>query len=274
MVSFLYPRTRYRVGARQWRAPLLRASSLVVCLAIWQLAASHHLDLGFVSFSSVPTPLAVVEEGRGLWQSQALRSHITASLLRVFGGYGVAAVVGIGLGLGIGRSRLAGQFLLPPLEWLRPIPAVAWVPLAVLMFPSAELSMVFITFTGALFPILLNTLHAVETVDKRLVAAARSLGCSGLRLFREVIVPAAAPGIFTGLSIGMGTAWFCLVSAEMIAGQFGLGYYTWSSYTVQNYAAIVLGMLMIGALGMLSSLLLKTLGRLLMPWRHLENLSR
>jgi len=158
---------------------------------------------------------------------------------------------------------------MPPLEVLRPIPAVAWIPLAILMFPSSEMSMIFITFTGALFPILLNTIHGVESVDPRLIASARSLGSGGLAIFTEVILPGAGPSIVTGLSIGMGTAWFCLVTAEMISGQFGIGYYTWASYTIQNYAEIVVGMLFIGVFGMVSSMLVKRLGLALMPW-HLQ----
>jgi NitT/TauT family transport system permease protein len=117
-----------------------------------------------------------------------------------------------------------------------------------------------------LFPILLNTIHGVEAVDARLIASARSLGSGRLAVFAEVILPAAAPCIFTGLSIGMGTAWFCLVTAEMISGQFGIGYYTWMSYTIQNYADIVVGMLLIGVFGMGSSMLVKKLGNALMPW--------
>jgi NitT/TauT family transport system permease protein len=106
----------------------------------------------------------------------------------------------------------------------------------------------------------------VEAVDARLVASARSLGTRRWRLFTEGIAPGAAPSIVTGLSIGMGTCWFCLVTAEMIAGQYGIGYYTWESYTVQNYAGIVVGMLLIGALGMGSSALIRRAGERLMPW--------
>jgi NitT/TauT family transport system permease protein len=157
---------------------------------------------------------------------------------------------------------------MPALEVLRPIPAVAWIPLAILMFPSSEGSMVFITFVGALYPILLNTTHGAETIDPRLIAAARSLGTPPLRLFIEVIVPGAAPSIATGLAIGMGTCWFCLITAEMIAGQYGIGYYTWESYTVQNYPDIVVGMLLIGALGMGSSALIRRLMRRLTPWHR------
>lgn len=170
------------------------------------------------------------------------------------------------LGLLIGRSKWAEDTLLPPLEVLRPIPAVAWIPLAILMFPSSELSMVFITFTGALFPILLNTVHGVEAIDPRLVASARSLGAERWSILREVVLPGSLPSIVTGLAIGMGTSWFCLVTAEMISGQFGIGYYTWESYTLQNYPDIIVGMLLIGVLGMGSSALVKRLGELATPW--------
>jgi NitT/TauT family transport system permease protein len=89
-------------------------------------------------------------------------------------------------------------------------------------------------------------------------------------VFREVIVPGALPSVVTGLAIGMGTAWFCLVTAEMISGQFGIGYYTWMSYTIQNYADIVVGMLFIGVLGMGSSALVRWIGQTLMPWRCVQ----
>ncbi|SFW13658.1 ABC transporter permease [Nitrosovibrio sp. Nv17] len=249
---------------------LRRASSIALCILAWHLASTFRIDLGIVTFQNVPPPLEVVAAARELIESGTLLSHLTASLSRVLGGYTGAAAVGVALGLLIGRSRGVEDALLPPLELLRPIPAVAWIPLAILMFPSSELSMVFITFTGALFPILLATIHGVESVDSRLIASARSLGARRHAVFIEVVLPAAAPGIFTGLSIGMGTAWFCLVTAEMIAGQFGIGYYTWASYTIQNYPDIVVGMLLIGLLGMGSSAAIRKLGSALMPWQALE----
>jgi NitT/TauT family transport system permease protein len=249
---------------------LQRASSVAICVLAWHLASTRQVDLGVVTFRNVPSPQEVVATAWGLIQSGTLLPHLTASISRVFAGFLMAAAAGIALGLMIGRSRMAEDTLLPPLEILRPIPAVAWIPLSILMFPSSELSMAFITFTGALFPILLNTVHGVEAIDPRLIASARSLGSGRHAIFTEVILPAAAPSVFTGLSIGMGTAWFCLVTAEMIAGQFGIGYYTWASYTIQNYADIVVGMLLIGFLGMGSSMLVKKFGNALMPWRASE----
>lgn len=245
-----------------------RLTSVLLCLLFWQLAASNHWNLGLVTFANVPTPGAVIAAAAGLVDSGRLMQHLSASLGRVFAGYMAAVVIGVALGVIIGRSRRAEDWLLPPLEVLRPIPAVAWIPLAILMFPSSELSMVFITFTGALFPILLNTVHGVEGVDRRLIASAKSLGAGRRAILLEVVLPGAASGIITGLAIGMGTSWFCLVTAEMISGQFGIGYYTWESYTIQNYADIVVGMLLIGLLGMGSSGLIKRLGRLFTPWHR------
>jgi NitT/TauT family transport system permease protein len=250
---------------------LLPLASVISCIALWHLLATRHVNLGVVTFANVPSPLEVLRAALDLLVSPKLRQHLLSSLTRIGVGFFLAALIGIALGLIIGRFAKVRALLLAPLEIIRPIPAVAWIPLAILMFPSSEASMIFITFIGAIFPILLNTIHGVENVDPRLIASARSLGTREWRLFGEVILPSAAPAIITGLSIGMGTCWFCLVTAEMISGQFGIGYYTWESYTVQNYANIVVGMLLIGALGMGSSALIRNMGYWLMPWYRIAN---
>ena len=258
-----------RAGAalrRRAAAWLAQGAAIAAFVLLWQWLAATHARLGIVSFANVPTPIAALEAGRDLVDGGKLGRHLGFSLWRIAAGFLSAAVAGITLGLAIGRFPAMRRALLPPLELLRPIPAVAWIPLAILMFPSAELSMIFITFIGALFPVLLNTIHGVEGVDRRLVAAARSLGTGRWQMFAQVILPAAAPSIATGLAIGMGTCWFCLVSAEMISGQFGIGYYTWESYTLQNYGGIVVGMLVIGLLGMGCSALIRWAARLAMPW--------
>lgn len=257
-----------------WARPALQAGSVAACLLLWHWAATQRLNLGVITFANVPPPAEVLAAAWALFQSPKLWPHLGSSLMRVGAGFGLATLLGVALGLAIGRSRWARDLLLPPLEVLRPIPAVAWIPLAILMFPSSEGSMVYITFVGALFPILLNTIHGAEGVDARLIASARSLGTRRWRLFSEVILPAAAPSIVTGLAIGMGTCWFCLVTAEMIAGQYGIGYYTWESYTVQNYPSILVGMLLIGALGMGSSALIQWAGRRLMPWHRPQREAR
>ena len=254
-------------SAPRWHPWVAGTASLVVCLLLWHGLSTAHVRTGLVSFAQVPAPLEVARAGVDLLSSPKLLHQLGWSFLRIAAGFAAAALFGIGLGLLIGRFRWAESWLLPPLEVLRPVPAVAWIPLAILMFPSSEVSMIFITFTGAVFPILLNTGHGVVSVDRRLVASARSRGALGWAVFSQVILPSAGPSIATGLAIGMGTCWFCLVSAEMISGQFGIGYFTWESYTLQNYAGIVVGMLWIGLFGMGSSALIRWAARTFMPWQ-------
>lgn len=247
------------------RPVLLGAISIALFLALWQTASRVRWHAG-LHFENVPPPTEVAASAQRLFQAPKFSRHVGFSLFRIFAGFGIAAGLGVGLGLLIGRFRLARESLLPPLEVFRPIPAVAWIPLAILIFATAEQSMIYITFIGAFFPILLNTIHGVESLDRRLIHASLTLGAGPFAVFREVIFPGAMPSIVTGLSIGMGTSWFSLVTAEMISGQFGIGYYTWESYTLQNYPNIILGMISIGVLGMGSSLLITWAGRACMPW--------
>lgn len=249
---------------------LVGGVSILLWLLLWQLLASFKVNLGLVNFANIPSPLAVVTAFGHFFQLSTALQHLMSSISRVLIGFLLAGVSGVGLGLLIGHYKMAAAFLLPPLEVLRPIPAVAWIPLAILIFPSSEASMIYITFIGALFPILLNTVHGVGALDPRLIASAKSLGASNLAIMREVVIPGALPNIVTGLSIGMGTCWFCLVTAEMISGQHGIGYFTWESFTLQNYSNIVVGMLLIGALGMFSSALVRWIGKYFTPWYQLR----
>ncbi|MCY6412123.1 ABC transporter permease [Acinetobacter sp. VNH17] len=248
----------------------LSAVSIILSVVLWQLLSHYHINLGIVNFANVPSPLDVVRSFVAFVELDTALAHVKASIGRVLIGFVLAGFVGVILGLLIGYSKTIAAIFMPPLEILRPIPAVAWIPLAILIFPSSEASMIFITFLGALFPILLNTIHGVEAVDRRLIASAKSLGAGQFAILREVIIPGSLPSITTGLAIGMGTCWFCLVTAEMISGQLGIGYFTWESFTLQNYADIIVGMLLIGALGMLSSALLRYLGKKLTPWYQLR----
>lgn len=274
--SALAPAARAPRSAERWRASARAAAiglvSIAVWLAAWELASRWELEL-FFRFENIPAPSEVVVALGELLQTPKFAAHVGNSIVRIFLGFGIAALLAVPIGLLIGRFRLVAQALLPPLEVIRPIPAVAWIPIAILLFASAEQSMVFITFIGAFFPILLSTVHGVEGLDRRLIFASLSLGARPLDVFREVILPGSMPSIVTGLSIGMGTSWFSLVTAEMISGQYGIGYYTWEAYTLQKYPSIVLGMIAIGVLGMGSSILIRAGGRRLMPWFRPEGAS-
>jgi NitT/TauT family transport system permease protein len=242
-----------------------RGVALIVFIGLWQLACQTKLHL-LINFGNVPGPTAVGGAFIEFVQSPDAARHVSSSLIRIFSGFSIGAIFAVPMGIWVARSRALEDTLLTPLEILRPIPAVAWIPLSILMFATAEQSIVYICFIGAFYPILLSTIHGVQGIDRRLLNAAQSLGAGRWEIFWEVILPGAFPSIVTGLSIGMGTCWFSLITAEMMAGQFGIGYLTWESYTLQNYPQIVVGMVLIGLLGLLSSLLVRKLDSMLMPW--------
>jgi NitT/TauT family transport system permease protein len=268
-LSRVFTTSTSRRGLAFLRRALVRILALVVFVALWQVASTHKARF-VVNFAFVPAPTAVAVAALEFVRSAKAPQHVLSSVRRVLIGFALAAAVAIPLGLAIGRSRLIADIVMTPLEVLRPIPGVAWIPLAILMFPTSEQSMIFICLIGALFPILLSTIHGVENLDRRLVYAAQTLGARNWHIFTEVIFPGALPSIVTGLTIGMGISWFLVVTAEMISGRFGVGYFTWEAYTLQNYADIVVGMVVIGVLGMSSSLVVKFLGGRFMPWhRHL-----
>ena len=245
---------------------VLAALSLVAFLALWHVLTTFKLDL-YVRFNNVPTPEAVLARAVRAWNSRTFGLNVYISCRRIVFGFLLAAVVAIPLGLLIGRFALLRQVVFPVLEVVRPIPAIAWVPMSIMLWPTNEESIVFITFLGSFFPILLNALNGMVSVDPVLVRAARCLGATERALFLEVYLPAALPQIVTGLTVGMGVAWVSLIAAEMIAGQFGIGYFTWEAYSLVQYADIVLGMICIGLLGLGSSTLVRFAGRIAMPWQ-------
>jgi len=245
---------------------LLGALSIGSVLLIWYLATKYRVEF-YVRFNNIPTPGEVFDKVLEVNQSPKFIRNIGISVRRILLGFFVATALGVVLGVMIGRYRLMRNFFVPALEIFRPIPAIAWVPMAIMLWPSNEVSIVFITFLGAFFPILLNTVHGVEAIDPVLLRAARTLGAREASLLRHVVLPGALPHIFTGLAVGMGVAWVSLIAAEMISGQFGIGYFTWEAYSLISYAEIALGMITIGVLGLLCSGAIRLLAKLAMPWQ-------
>lgn len=249
----------------QLPAWLMALVSIGSVLLAWHLATYYKLDF-YVRFNNIPSPAEVFAKMLEVNRSTRFITNIGVSVQRILFGFAIATVLGVGLGMLIGRYRWARQISMPALEVFRPIPAIAWVPMSIMLWPSNEVSIVFITFLGAFFPILLNSIHGVEAIDPVLLRAARSLGARESTLMLEVVLPGALPHIFTGLAVGMGVAWVSLIAAEMISGQFGIGYFTWEAYSLISYAEIALGMITIGILGLLCSGAIRLAARLAMPW--------
>jgi NitT/TauT family transport system permease protein len=262
-------------ASRRWRIPpryrgqatafLIGAASILAALVLWYLLTKYRVVF-YVRFTNVPSPEQVFERAVRALSSQRFYEHVYLSCRRIFIGFAIATVVAVPLGLAMGRFARLRQAVFPLVEVLRPIPAIAWVPMSIMLWPSNEESIVFITFLGAFFPILLNTLHGMAMVDNVFVRAAQCLGATEAAIFREVYFPASLPHVFTGLAVGMGVAWVSLIAAEMISGQFGIGYFTWEAYSLVQYPDIALGMITIGVLGLASSALIRGLGHVATPW--------
>lgn len=243
----------------------LRVASVAVAVYAWQLLSSHQVDL-WVRFSKVPPPTEVFAELRTQLGEGRFYSDLLASLRRILVGFGLATVTGVVAGVAIGRSKVASDLMRPVLEVVRPIPAIAWVPLAILLFPTGEQGIVFITYLAALFPVIVSTQHTVRALPNVWEDAVRTMGANRLVVLLRVVLPGALPGIFAGLSVAMGVGWICVVSAEMISGQFGIGYYTWQSYGLINYPGVIVGMLSIGVLGLASAAAVEIAGRRATRW--------
>jgi NitT/TauT family transport system permease protein len=254
-----------RLARQQGLTVLLACASIGSLFLVWYLGTRYRLDF-YIRFQNVPTPYEVLQQASEVVFSTKFLVNVYMSVRRILSGFAVAIAIGVPLGLLIGRYRRVSDLFMPAMEVLRPIPAIAWVPMSIMLWPSNESSIVFITFIGAFFPILLNTVHGVHAMDNVLMRAGRCLGANEIQLFRHVILPGVLAHVFTGLAVGMGVAWVSLIAAEMISGQFGVGYYTWEAYSLVNYPAIVLGMITIGVLGLVCSGIIRLIGHVAMPW--------
>ncbi len=220
-----------------------------------------------IAMNKLPDPIItlVVSSERVLdaWYYKS----ILYSLYRVVVGFLIASAVAIPLGLLMGWNRVCSDLFMPGFELMRPVPPVAWVPLSIIVFAQLEYSILFITFTGAFFVVALNARLGVESIDQSLFRAAWCLGASPRQIFRHVVLPGALPAIFTGLALGIGISWETVVAAEMIAGQYGLGYLTWESYNLIRYPEVILSMTSIGVLGYLCSAIIRAAADKYLAWR-------
>ncbi len=259
-----YQAEEYIEFAGRWA---IRLIALAVGVLAWHTASTYDFNY-YINFENIPEPLVVWSAFTKHIVGTEFYIHLAVSMQRILIGYSFAVVLGVSLGLAMGRSRFAQDVLMPYVEILRPIPAVAWIPMAILMWPTEEASIIYITFLGALFPIILNTMHGVEQTPEVLVRAARSLGARHSQIFRHVVLPAALPSIATGLAVAMGVSWFSLLAGEIISGQYGIGYFTWNAYSLINYPDIIVGMLCIGFLGTLSTYAVRLATKPFLSWQE------
>ena len=237
-----------RIGRRIGSVVLPYLGAAAVIGLVWQLA----VIFTHPSPAVLPSPAETAHAFVQLTASGTLPADTWASLRRVLIAWVISALIAIPLGLWQGTSPRLERFLDPVVELLRPISPLAWIPMAILWFGISEAGKVFIILIATFFPILLNTVSAVKSVDPVLVRAGRVLGCdSSITLFRRVILPAAMPTILVGLRIAFGTGWAAIIAAELVAAHSGLGYLIADGMDILRSDHVLVGMITIGVLGVL-----------------------
>ncbi len=234
--------------AKQVVPPLL---VLAVFVAIWEIWGNQ-------PGATLPAPSTVWAQSRDLivdpfydrgGLDKGLFWHLLASLQRVALGFFLSAVVGVGVGLLIGTSQFAMRGLDPIFQVLRTVPPLAWLPLSLAAFREAQPSAIFVIFITAVWPVIINTAVGVRNVpqDYRNVAAVIRL--RGPAFFWKIVLPAAAPYIFTGLRIGIGLSWLAIIAAEMLIGGVGIGFFIWDAWNSSNLSDIIVALIYVGLVG-------------------------
>ena len=256
------------------RSTLRAIIALTVFVLLWELGSRGREWLGFALpwIGQVPAPSAVIKVWGGLLDNVGYWESWYLSLARVLAGFTAAMLIGIPLGLMMAVSKAVNGVVFPSFELLRPIPPLAWVPASIIFWPTAEMSIAFVTFLGAFFTIVINVVGGAKSIDVRYFQAAQAMGASQWDIFRRVVLPATLPSIVVGSAVGMGITWEVVVAAEMISGGSksaeggGLGFFIWNSYVGGSYEQIVVGMISIGIAGFACSGALRALGGLVTPW--------
>jgi len=214
----------------------------------------------------IPSPLEVIEALIATTLSGELILHMIPSLYRIIIGFLIAAFFGILLGLLFGVTKKLDYVVEPIIEILRPIPPIAWIPIAILLFGLGDNSAFFIVFLGAFFPIFTNTIFGVKKLPRKYINISKTLELSKISFFKNVLFKFTQPYIFTGLKIGIGMAWMSVIAAELIGAQSGLGYFIQINRLLLHTDKIVAGMIAIGVLGFILTKSIVLIEKKLVKW--------
>jgi ABC-type nitrate/sulfonate/bicarbonate transport system permease component len=247
------------------KAAALASLPVVSLLLVWQLFSL----LGFFNPQFLPSPISVGRDLVDSFTNQNLLGDIFASLRRVIIGFLIAAALGVGLGLFAGVNRAARNFIMPLAELFRPVPPIAWIPLAILWFGLGDKPAYFLVFLGAFFPIFTNTVFGAMNLEETYKRAAYSLGAGKKSFLIDILIPASLPHIFAGMRIGLGVGWMAVITSELVGSQSGLGYMIQLNRFLLNTPKVVVGMVVIGVIGFSLNKLMTRAERALAPWEKL-----
>ncbi len=246
---------------------LLSFGTVCVVFALWFMATNH----GWIKPLFLPSPQAVwaqiIEVSREGFADASLLSHIGWSALRVFGAFALAVLTAIPVGILMGVNRVARGVFDPLVEFYRPLPPLAYLPLVVIWMGIGESSKVLLIYLAMFAPLALSARAGVKSVAIEQIHAAYSMGASRGQVLRYVIMPAALPEILTGMRIAIGFGWTTLVAAEMVAATAGLGFMVLTASKFMATDVVIMGILVIGVLALLFDLGMRWLERSLVPWK-------
>jgi sulfonate transport system permease protein len=228
----------------------------------WEVAA----NAGLVNQSILPGPSRILKSFIKQMKNMSLEENVLVSLQRVAIGYVIGAFFGILMGIFTGLYRLFNRIVSLGFEILRPIPVIAWVPVLILISGIGETSKIIVIVIGTFWSVFLNTSDGIRNVDKKLIEVSTIFKKRKLAVITKVILPAALPSIFTGLRLGVGTAWISVIGAELIAASSGLGFLISYSREMSQPASMFVGVFTIGLIGCLINILIRQLERHLLKW--------
>jgi len=235
----------------------------VLFIVLWEMV-SHILVRKLVL---LPPPSKVLYSLYEMALSGEIFRHSLDSILRVLSGFILSALVGVPLGLIMGWNKVVEELLDTSVHMLRPIPATAWIPASILLFGVGNKPALFLVLIGTVWPLLLNTVSGVKSIDRIYIWAAQTMGVNGRKLFRKVVLPAALPEIFTGIRIGMGVAWTCVIVSELLAVRSGLGYLIMESRLIVRPDKVFAGMVVISIIGLGLDYFTRVLMSIFLSWR-------
>ena len=249
------------------RSIAISVVTMVALFALWWLA-SH---LRWVPPLFLPTPETVFtrlyESAMGELTDAPLSTHLGWSLYRVFSAFLLACVTAIPIGIGMGVSRITRGIFDPPIEFYRPLPPLAYLPLIVIWFGIDELSKVLLIYLACFAPMAMSAQAGVRSVSQEQIHAAYSMGASKWQVIWHVVIPAAMPEILTSMRIAIGFGWTTLVAAEMVAATHGLGQMVLNASNFLRTDIVIMGIIVIGAVAYLFDLLMRYVERLVVPWK-------
>lgn len=234
----------------------------ILIFGLWQGLSTS----GSFSVSQLPPPAEVFEGALGLIERGTLFGHIAISLQRVFGGFAIGAFLGIALGSAVGLSKIVSQLLQPTIGALRAVPSLAWVPLLLIWMGIYEEPKITLIAIGAFFPVFTTVASGLAAVDRNLIEVGRAYGLTGINLVTKILLPAAAPIIFSGLRLGLAQAWLFLVAAELIASSKGLGFLLLDSQNTARTDVLFMAIILLALLGKLSDVVIAKIEKRSLRW--------